>query len=78
MKLCLILPFVLLVACADDDCKVEETRCAGSVAQVCSSEKRWVDVVNCDDVAKENDGAWSCQWVANAGHACLPTKEVLH
>ena len=79
MKLCLILPFVFLAAaCADDDCVVTETRCAGQSAQVCTSEKRWVEVMNCDEVAKDNGGTWACKETTDAGATCLPTKEVIH
>jgi hypothetical protein len=50
---------------------VNETRCAGAVAQVCGSDERWTDVMNCDDVAAQSGGTWRCERIVDGSHACL-------
>lgn len=73
MKLCLIIPALVLIACSPaDPCRVNETRCSGAIAQVCGSDERWTDVMNCDEVAAQSGGSWSCQKIVDGSHACLP------
>jgi hypothetical protein len=73
MKLCLLIPFLAIAACSPADrCRVDDTRCAGAVAQVCGSDERWTDVMNCDEVAAQSGGRWTCQATESGSHACLP------
>ncbi len=49
-------------------CEQLETQCAEDVAQVCDSQGRWQDVMDCQGV---EPGEWSC---AHDGeeHTCIP------
>jgi len=71
------LVFVLaFIACEPDDhCQANATRCSGASAEVCGSDERWVEIMNCDDVAAQSGGSWSCQSLENdGGHTCLPVE----
>ncbi len=58
-----------------DHCEVGDTRCHGRFAQVCDSDERWADVMDCDQVAVFSGGQWSCQAVdSEAGHSCIPVE----
>jgi hypothetical protein len=74
MKLGVIFPaLALMLACAPGErCLVNTTRCAGPVAQVCGSDERWADNMDCRQVAEQSTGAWSCQPLDGGGHTCLP------
>ena len=63
-----------LAACPPpiDGCTVGATRCVGASAQVCDSDTRWSEVMNCQDVAAQSGGQWACGVYDNGGHACLP------
>ena len=59
-----------------DHCLVNDTRCSGAVAEVCGSDERWTEIMNCDEVAAQSGGQWSCQSLEkDAGHTCLPVVE---
>lgn len=77
---CLLLLCAALAACACepvDHCEVNETRCSGPLAQVCDSDERWVEIMNCDEVAMlSGGGPWSCQALEDdGGHTCLPVED---
>jgi hypothetical protein len=63
-----------LAACPPpiDGCTVGATRCAGESAQVCDSDQRWTEIMNCRDVAAQSGGRWTCGVYDDGGHACLP------
>jgi hypothetical protein len=77
MKLLLVNCALALCACEPvDHCRVNDTRCSGSVAQVCDSDQRWVEIMNCDEVAAQSGGLWACQALdGDAVHTCLPVEE---
>ena len=78
----LVLVFVALnlAACASaPKCpEVAASQCAGPVAQVCSSERHWEDVLNCDALGSQAGSSepWVCCAVeAESGvftHGCVP------
>lgn len=76
MKLCLFVTMfsLSLFACSPaDHCRVNDTRCTGAAAEVCGSDERWTEIMNCDQVAAQSGGAWRCQSLDDdAGHTCLP------
>lgn len=73
-RILLILALVIATACDPvDHCTVNTTRCDGAVVQICDADERWVELMNCDEVAAQSGGVWSCQSVPDqSGHACLP------
>ena len=77
MKLLLLFCVLAASACEPvDHCRVNDTRCSGPVAQVCDSDQRWVEIMNCDEVAAQSGGRWTCQALdGDAGHTCLPVEE---
>lgn len=76
MKLLLAMCALALCACEPvDHCRVNDTRCSGQTAQVCDSDQRWVEIMNCDEVAAQSGGTWTCRMLDDgSGHACLPVE----
>jgi hypothetical protein len=58
--------------------EVAASQCAGQVAQVCSSERHWEDVLDCDALASQSGSkeAWVCCQVEDESgvltHGCVP------
>ena len=52
------------------------TQCMGAVAQVCSSERRWEDVMDCNGLTSTTgEEPWVCCGVESDGavtHSCVP------
>ncbi|MCC7540001.1 MAG: hypothetical protein IT379_27525 [Deltaproteobacteria bacterium] len=73
----LILALAIAAACDPvDHCTINTTRCQGAVAQICDADERWFELMNCDEVAAQSGGTWSCQALPDqGGHACLPVDE---
>lgn len=74
-RIFLILALAIFAACDPvDHCPVNTTRCSGAVVEICGADERWVELMNCDEVAAQSGGTWSCQAVPDqSGYACLPT-----
>ena len=78
MRVLPLLICVVAVGACDpvDHCRVNDTRCSGPVAQVCDSDTRWVEIMNCDEVAAQSGGEWTCQMLDDgSGHTCLPVEQ---
>lgn len=56
MKYFVILMFLFLISCRDE-CKAEESRCQGDLAQLCNSDGEWYDVIDCTTVSPN---LWEC------------------
>jgi hypothetical protein len=60
-------------------CDTKETRCNGSLVEVCDSNGQWQQVMNCAEVIGGDGAAWSCcparEGDAGLVHACLPADE---
>lgn len=60
VAMCVAAVFILwaLVGCDDSDgCTVEETRCEGSVSQICNADQNWEAIVDCLTL---EPGEWAC------------------
>lgn len=56
---------------------VKETRCSGSVVEVCGSNKKWQKVMDCSQVKaikKYASKSWSCSEVLGKGCICVPER----
>ena len=70
----LILCLLLLVACTPICPQIKETRCVGSVLEMCGSNKRWQRVMDCDKITPISKSApkqWMCT-KTSAGCSCQP------
>jgi len=60
-------------------CETKQTRCNGTQAEVCDSNGRWQQVMDCSKVVDPKGASWSCCPVreGDAGivHTCLPAGE---
>jgi len=64
--------FLLIPACSPAlvTCKTPQTsRCNGRLVELCSPEKEWQVVMDCDNMGED----WECGPV-DKGHACVPSK----
>lgn len=68
MKVLLLLIFLFLGSCFDDNCSIGEIRCEDNFVQICSSENSWEDVSNCSNV-EPKDLNWVC---CVSEEACVP------
>lgn len=62
------------VAGCSDGCESNETRCSGTLVEVCNADQNWELIVDCKEV---DDGSWSCCEVQleDIAHGCLPLAE---
>ena len=61
-------------------CVVADSRCVGSVVQICNSRGEWVQTQDCVEVWVAGEQPWVCRPVpadelGEAGHACVPLTE---
>jgi hypothetical protein len=78
MKRCSFALLLALAGCASGPKCPEPaaTQCMGAVAQVCSSERRWEDVMDCNGLTSTaGEVPWVCCGVETDGvvtHSCVP------
>lgn len=53
-----------------DDCVVAAMRCNGNVAEACGSDQRWIESMDCDEVAALSGGTWECRVDDEGGAYC--------
>jgi hypothetical protein len=56
MKTKLLIAALFLAACGGG-CPIEKTQCNGSTVEICNSDERWEDVMDCADF---EPGNWVC------------------
>jgi hypothetical protein len=65
---------VFLGGCGSPCLQIKDTRCNGSVVELCGSNKKWQRVMECAEVKAIRPGAptvWSCG-ETTTGHTCVP------
>lgn len=66
---------LLLTGCPRPVCSTMATRCDGARAEVCAADGQWQVVEDCEAVARQSGGEWTCAPVEDEGeamHACVP------
>jgi len=63
--------------CDSDECNPEETRCNGSIVEICNYEENWEYAINCDKIEDFDAGIdWMCCIDPYDGvNSCLPSDE---
>ncbi|MFI5297474.1 MAG: hypothetical protein ACHREM_05195 [Polyangiales bacterium] len=54
-----------------EHCTHGESRCAESIVQVCDSDERWSDVMDCNGVAAQSGGPLVCGPFGDRDHSCI-------
>lgn len=53
----LLLTILLTLAACHDQCQVYQERCTANMAEICSGDKDWQEMMDCDEV---NPPGWVC------------------
>ncbi len=66
---------VVLSGCGSPCPQIKDTRCSGSVVQVCGSNKKWQRVMDCSQIKVIKAGVpqiWNCSEAPGKGCTCVP------
>lgn len=79
MILSLVLAMVIPVCACDNVCSTGETKCHGTVADVCDADGQWQRVMDCASVIGVDGESWACcaEYLGDSEvvHTCLPIDE---